>query len=167
MGTSLYVLANEYKDALEKLSDSDLPDEVIKDTLDGLGGELEVKARNVALFSKNLEVTELALKEAEKGLANRRKLIEKKRVRLEEYLLSNMLLTGTANIESPLIRIRVKDCPPSVVIDAESQIPQEFMRQPETPPPAPDKKAIAESIKIGHEVPGCHLERRKTLEIKN
>ena len=38
--------------------------------------------------------------------------------------------------------------------------------QPEPPPPAPDKKAIADAIKGGAEIPGVHIEHRQSLQIK-
>jgi hypothetical protein len=40
------------------------------------------------------------------------------------------------------------------------------MRQAEAPPPAPDKAAISAAIKAGKEVPGAHIEARKSLAIK-
>jgi hypothetical protein len=40
------------------------------------------------------------------------------------------------------------------------------MRQPEPPPAAPDKKAIAEAIKEGREVPGAMLAQGTRLDIK-
>lgn len=36
----------------------------------------------------------------------------------------------------------------------------------EPPPPAPDKKAIADAIKAGTAVPGAHVETRQNLQIK-
>jgi len=40
------------------------------------------------------------------------------------------------------------------------------MRQPEPPPPSPDKTAIKEAMKAGVDVPGCKLTVGKRLEIK-
>lgn len=164
--TSLYVLANDYRDAALQMADMDLPANVIADTLEGLAGELEVKATNVAMFIRNLESTAASIKEAEAEMAKRRKALEARADFLHRYLLDNMQRTGIQKIECPYFKLSVRDNPQSVVIDSPDLIPADFMRQPEPPPPAPDKKAIAEALKAGQDVPGAHLERTQRLEIK-
>jgi hypothetical protein len=163
---SLYKLADAYMEASHRLADLDLPDEVIRDTLEGMSGELEVKATNVAMFARNLEATAETIRQAEFDMATRRKAIEARAKRLRVYLQDQMSRTGITKIECPYFKLAIRDNPPAVAIDAEGQIPQEFMRTPEPPPPAPDKKAIAEALKAGKDVPGAHLERGQRLEIK-
>ena len=46
-----------------------------------------------------------------------------------------------------------------------AQLPGEYLRRPEPPPPAPDKVAIKIAIKAGVEVPGAKLSYSKRLEI--
>lgn len=166
MNISLYSLASEYQQAAEKLADLDMPDEVIADTLEGLQFPIEQKAVNVAAFVRNLKASVSQIKEAESAMAARRKALENRAARVEQYLLDNMQRAGMSKIESPYFVLSVRDNPPSVCIDAEGLIPQEFMRQPEPPPPAPDKKAIAQAIKDGKDVPGAHLVTSKRLDIK-
>ena len=166
MNTSLYSLAAEYNEVAERLADLDLDEQTIADTLEGLAGTLEVKATNVAMFAKNLEVTAAAIKEAEGNMAKRRKAIEARSERLLAYLKQNMEATGITKIESPYLRIAIRNNPAAVHIDAESQIPAEFFKQAPPPPPALDKKAIAEAIKSGRTVPGAHMEAGTRLEIK-
>ena len=163
---ALYVLAEEYRQAAITLADLDLPPEVVQDTLEGLAGDLETKATNTAMLVRNLEATAEAIKAAEGEMARRRKALENRAASVREYLKVSMIRAGITKIECPYFRLALRDNPPAVVIDAESQIPDEFMRRPEPPPPAPDKKSIAEAIKSGREVPGAHLERGQRLEIK-
>lgn len=166
MPVTLYRLADEYTQAAVKMADLELPEEVIANTLEGLAGELEVKATNVAMFVRNLEASADAIKQAEAEMASRRKAIENRAKRVRQYLQYQMERTGITKIECPYFKLAVRDNPPSVVIDQEGSIPERFMRVPEPPPPAPDKKAIAEALKHGEDVPGAHLERGKRLEIK-
>lgn len=163
---SLYKLADQYVEAANRMADLELPEEAIADTLEGLAGEIEVKATNVAMFVRNLEVSAEAIKSAEGEMAARRKAIENRAKRIHTYLQEQMTRTGTTKIESPHFKLAIMDNPPSVVVDAESQIPEKFMRQAPPPPPAPDKKAIADALKAGEEVAGCHLERGQRLEIR-
>lgn len=164
---SLYELAGEYHQAAVALSNMDLDEQTIADTLDGLSGALEAKATNVAYFVRNLEATATQIKDAEKQMADRRKAIENRAERIREYLKTNMEVAGITQIECPHFKLSIKKNPPSVVIDAESQIPADYMTVPVAPPPTPDKKLIAQALKDGFEIAGVHLETNKTrLEIK-
>ena len=52
--TSLYVLTSQLRE-LERLADEgEVPAEVLADTVEGLTGEIEVKAQNIAQFVQNL-----------------------------------------------------------------------------------------------------------------
>lgn len=163
---SLYKLADGYLEASQRLADLDLPPEVVQDTLEGMAGELEVKAANVAMFARNLEATAESIRAAESDMAKRRESIAKRAQQVRDYLKAQMERTGITQIECPYFKVSIKNNPPAVVIDAASQIPQEFMRTPEPPPPAPDKKAIGAALKAGKEVAGCHLASGTRLEIK-
>ncbi|QDQ28272.1 siphovirus Gp157 family protein [Chitinimonas arctica] len=164
--TALYVLAKEYRTAAEKLADLDLPPEMIADTLEGLAGALEHKATNVAMFIRNLEANVEAIKGAEKQMAERRRAMESRAENLRDYLKGAMQATQISVIESPYFKVAIRSNPESVVIDATSQIPAEFMRRPDPPPAQPDKKLIAEAIKAGRDVPGAHLARGQRLDIR-
>jgi hypothetical protein len=166
MNTSLYVLTGDYVAIANKLLESDLPPEVISDTLEGIAAPLEEKAVNVACFIRNLEASAESIKQAEKEMAERRKTIEAKAEQIKRYLFDSMKRSEIGKIESPYFTLSIAKNPPSVKIDDELLIPVEFMRQPEPPPPAPDKKLIADAIKSGKEIPGCHIENSERLVIK-
>jgi len=163
--TALYQLAIEFRETADKLADLDLPPEVVADTLESIGGDLELKAQNVALFTRNLEATAAAIKQAESDMAARRKAIERRVQGLKDYLLHAMQATGIKKIEGPYLRIGVRDNPEAVDVFDAAQVPAEFMRQPEPPPAAPDKTAIKAAIKAGVEVAGCKLTRSQRLDI--
>lgn len=164
--TALYILAQEYRATADKLSDLELDDQTIADTLEGMSGDLELKATNVAMFVRNLESSAVAIKEAEGAMAARRKAIERRADNMRNYLLTNMQHAGITKIECPHFALSVRANPAAVVINEPGLIPAEFMRQPEPPPPAPDKAAIKEVLKVGKEVPGAHLAQGVRLEIK-
>lgn len=166
MNLSLYEISAQYRQAFLKLADSELDDQTIDDTLEGLDGELEAKATNVAAFIRNLEASTDAIKQAEKQMAERRKAIEAKAERLKTYLKTNMEACGMTEISCPLFTLKIKRNPPSVVIDDAGQIGTDYYVYPEAPPPYPDKKLIAQAIKDGFEVAGAHLESGTRLEIK-
>lgn len=163
---ALYEIAHEYRAAVDKLADLDLPEEVVADTLESMGGELQVKATSVAAFIRNLESSANAIREAESHMAARRKAIENRAARVKDYLLANMIVAGVQKIESPYFKLAVRENPPAVEIYEPLMIPAEFMVTPEPPPPMPDKKKIAAALKAGQDVMGCKLTRGVRLEIK-
>lgn len=166
MNTSLYVLTGEYFAVSNRLMESDLPPEVIADTLEGISAPLEEKATNVACFIRNLEASAESIRQAEKEMAERRKAIEAKAEQIKRYLFDNMKRCGMSKIDSPYFALTIKKNPPSVVIDDPAAIPADYMVTPTPPPPAPDKKLIAQAIKDGYTVAGAHLEQGERLEIK-
>lgn len=165
----LYELVGQYR-ALEALESSeDIPPEVIRDTLEGLEGQLQEKATNVALFIRNLVSTADAIYEAANKMRERADRLKARSDALYEYLLFNMQASGISKIESPYFSLIVKKNPPTVVIDNEADIPSDYKVTPPAPPPPPprvDKAEIARAFKAGKVVPGCHVEQRERLEVK-
>lgn len=166
MNTSLYALASEYEQMANKLMEMDLDEQTIRDTLEGCSGELEVKAVNVGMFIRNLEANAEQIKLAEKAMADRRKVIEKKAESVKQYLFDNMKRVEITKIDSPYFTLTIKKNPPKLVIDNPDEIPQEFIVTPPPPPPAPDSAAIKDALKKGIDVAGAHLEQGERLEIK-
>lgn len=90
--------------------------------------------------------------------------MEARATALRAYLAGCMETTGLEKIEGPGIKLSFRKSS-AVVIDGVDLLPSEFMRTPEPPPPSPDKTAIGNAIKAGREVPGAHIEHRKSLQI--
>lgn len=162
--TALYLLVGEYKQAAEQLANLDLPPEVVRDTLEGLGGGVEHKAQNVAMMVRSLEADAAAVKQWAKDAADRAKAIEARADSMRDYLANNLAACGIEKIEGPGVRITWRKSS-AVVVDEPGLIPAEFMRTHEPPPPDPDKKAIGDAIKAGQEVSGAHIEQRRNLQI--
>lgn len=165
---TLYQLTSQFKE-LERLADEDVPDEVIRDTLEGLSGEIEVKATSVIKFARNLEVFRDAVEAESRAMKERAARIDRRIEAMREYVLVHMRACEIQKIECPEFTLSVQKNPPAVIIDAESQIPERFMVTPEPPPPPsprPDKKALCEAMKAGEIVPGAHLEQGVRLKVK-
>lgn len=166
----LYEIAADYRAVAEMMDSADLSNpaevEAITNAIAQVGDEFRDKATNLVRYVANLGSDVDALDAEIARLQARKKAIAARREWCMGYLLANMQATGITEIKHPAFTIKLRDNPDSVVIDDAAMIPAEFVRQPETPPPAPDKKAIAAALKAGTEVPGCHLERKQRVEIK-
>lgn len=181
---ALYEIVAQYR-SLEALEASeDLPPEVIRDTLEGLTGDLTIKATNVAKFILNSEAMADAVEGASKQMKARADRIRKRAESVREYLKVNMQGAGITKIEAIEFALALKKNPPAVIIEDESKIPLVFRPFP-PPPPAPvrtiDKKAIADALKAHAKlveaateespappspVPGAHLEQAMRLDIR-
>jgi hypothetical protein len=163
---ALYQLTHQLRE-LERLADEgEVPEEVLRDTLEGLTGEIQVKAENVAAYIQNVQSTADAIDDAIKQMQTRKQRLANHVASLRTYLHTNMEASGVTKISCPWFQVAIKQNPPRIVIDDETQIPPELMVQPPTPAPYPDKTAIKERIKAGETVGGCHVERGTRLEIK-
>lgn len=165
MNNLLYELAGEYRAISDKLHDLDLPEDVIADTLDGLGGDLQEKSINVAKYFRNLEAMANQIKQAEAQMMARRNAIEKRADSLKEYLKSNMERAGISKIECPFFVISIKQNPESVQVDDETLVPRDYFREIPVSYQL-DKTLVKTAIKDGYNVPGCHLSRETRLDIK-
>lgn len=165
-GLSLYVIAAEHRQMVDALMATDNDSQTIADTIEAESYPLEVKAQNVAYAIKNLEATAEAIKAAEQEMAKRRKAIENRALNIKTYLQHCMEVAGVTKIDCPHFQLAIRNNPPCVDIFEEKLIPVEFMKTPEPPPPSPDKKAIAEALKAGKEVPGAMLAQAKRLDIR-
>jgi hypothetical protein len=141
---NLYELSTQYFHALDFLTDpetsADLPEEVWRDTLEGLEGEFNDKAIAVAKFIGNMSAEIDAMKEAERRMRARRETAERQHERLRAYLKDAMEKTGIDKISCPYFVLSLAKCPPSVEIVDISQIPNLFIRTKTIY--EPDKDAI-------------------------
>lgn len=165
-GLTLFQIAGQYREAADKLAELDLDPKTFADTLESLGGDLEEKSKNTAFVARNLEAAADQIDAAVAEMGRRAATLRRNAERVREYLMSNMNYAGVKKLETPYFVISVRDNPPKVIVDDEQAIPREYFTDP--PPPAPklDKKLIAQAIKDGHTVPGAHLERGQSLQIK-
>lgn len=162
---ALYEISGRYSELLERLYDPDLPEDTVLDTLEGIEGEMQDKAENIAALCCELEATAAAIKEAENRQKERRVAMENKAARLRKYLLDAMLQTGNPKFETPRFRIAIRQNPESVDVLDESAIPRDYYR--EVPAKLElDKTLVKTALKDGFAVPGCALKRTQSLSIK-
>ncbi len=160
----LYKISNQYQEALAKLSDFDLPDEVVNDTLEGLKGELVDKGKNVAAFIRNLEADVYAIKQAAKQMAERGAVIQRRADYLKAILLDAMRTNEITEISCPWFLIKPKKNPPAINITNVDLLSKKYKFESVTI--KVDKKLIANDIKQGAVVAGAEVTQGWRLDIK-
>jgi len=154
--TKLYELTGNIK-ALESM---DLDAETLADSLEGITGEFEEKAKGILAFTENMNSDIDALSNEIKRLQHRKSVIENRKNRLREYLLHNMEASGINKIECPYFTASLRKGSESVEIESLESIPDEYVKVEvkETP----DKTAIKRDLKAGIEINGASLKRGAT-----
>ena len=167
MSLSLYAVTDEYVELARQLQDSELPAEVIQDTLEGLKYPIEEKGRAIATVVANMNAEIEAIENAVAKLIERSAKITKRSDWLMSYLLVNMQRSGILKIVHPMFTIAIRKNPEKVLIEDQSAVPEEFYGPQKPPPPREiSKTLIKAAIQSGREVPGARITQEERLEIK-
>ena len=161
--SSLYQLTENYNNILELADNPEVTEDMIKEALDSISEEIELKAVNIAKLIKSIESDIAGVKAEKDTLAAKEKSMSNKVKNLKEYLYSAMKLTGKEKIKTDLFSFNIQKNPASVNVISDTDIPEEFLVEM---PKQINKKAILEKLKAGETVPGCELQQTTSLRIK-
>ena len=158
MGT-LYELTGEYLDLLDMLQNCDeLEEEVLKDTLDGIQGEIEIKADNYAKIIKELTLEAKKFKAEKERLEANQMILENRAKRLKEHLYNSMIAVGKTKFKTDLFSFGIQKnggLQPMVIIP-DVEIPKQYLKS------EPDNSKIREALKRGEELPFVRLKEYGT-----
>ena len=160
---TLYELTGQYLELLELAEDPDIDPDVIRDTMEGLDGEVEVKAEGYAKIIKSLEADVAGYKAEAERLNARRKTIENRIESMKRALQNSMTVTGKTKFKTPLFSFAVQKNPVSMRILDESRVPERFL----IPQPAKiDNAAVKDWLKDGGECDWAELYQTESLRIR-
>lgn len=170
--STLYELTEEYLILLDMMQDSEMDEQVLKDTMEAISGEIEIKADNYAAVIDNLKVVVAGINgeitEIEKIADSKKKKvesIENNIDRMKKNLQSSMNAIGKVKFKTDRhsyyfshnerVELDTKDV---------NKIPEDCLSYKE---PTPNKAAIKKAIKDGRDFKGiAHLETSETLVIR-
>lgn len=140
------------------------------DTLEGIEGEFEQKAADIAVYIKGIE-GEIKVLQAEKKSLDARINQRKNSIeRLKKYLVANMQSIGRSKIDVPAAVLSLRKNAPSLVVDDEMSFiywaqehHDELLKYS-----MPDikKKETKDLVKAGEKIPYVHMEQSISLIIK-
>lgn len=162
----LYEIVQAHRELTKLAEAEEFDPQAVADTLEGLEGDISVKARSVAAVVLSVEAWAQAAEDAAKRIQERAASTRKRAAWLRNYLQTNMQAAGMSKIEHPDLTVSIRKNPAAVQIADGIILPARFMVQPEPPPPRPDKKAIADALKAGEQIEGCQLVQSERLEIR-
>lgn len=162
----LYQLAEQYEQlaACAENAGDEAEQQVFRDTLEGLSGEISEKVLNCAAVVKSLDAEAFVIKCEEERLSTRRKAIESSMASLKSYMQRGMETADMTRVKGELFTVTIQANPASVVLDIEhpEQLPAEYQRVTV----AANKSAIGEKLRDGEKIAFAHLEYTKGLRIR-
>ena len=159
--SSMYELKGKYRELMDDMQNGADP-EVIRDTLEAIEGEIEVKAENYAKIIRQLESDISGMKAEIERLSERKRSLENHVAYLKGNLEDAMIMTGKEKFRTDLFSFGIQNNPPTVVIDDPTSIPAQFLIPQE---PKADKKGMKDYLKDNQASWG-HLEQTRGLRIR-
>ena len=163
--SKLYELTTDLL-TLQELLESPLDDEeILKDTLEAVQGEYELKLEAYCKVIKNLEADMDALKNEAKRLTDKRKTLEANVDRLKKAMFDSMKATGTEKVKGQLFTVAIQKNGGKlpVVVDVPTEdLPDELVKIVESP----DLEAIGKLLESGNCKYAHYGERGESLRIK-
>lgn len=160
---TMYELTADYMTVLSMATDGETPPDAIADTLEAIGGEIEIKAENSAVIMQELN-SEVAKLDAEiKRLTARKKAYETNADAIKERIYNAMKAVDKPKFKTTLFSFTIGKNPVKLVIDDAEKIPKKYL----IPQPAKiDNAALKEELKAGKKCKYAHLEQSESLRIK-
>ncbi len=157
MSNTAIALAADYK-KLQGLLETgdDITPEMIADTLEGIEGALADKFDATYSLVRNLDGLAKTCEEEAARLSARKKSFETQAKNLKNYILNCLLAANQDSLKTTYNTFTAAKGSARVIIDNESQLPDEFVDTSVIT--APDKKAIKDAFDTGVIVPGAHIE---------
>lgn len=161
--STMYELTADYLAVLGMATDGETPPEAIADTLEAIGGEIEIKAENSAVIMQELNA-EVAKLDAEiKRLTARKNALETNANAIKERIYNAMKAVNKPKFKTALFSFSISKNPVKLVIDDAEKIPKKYL----IPQPAKiDNAALKEVLKTGKKYKYAHLEQTERLTIR-
>lgn len=158
----LYEITGALLELLEMAEEKDLDQQTINDTMEAVELEFEEKADGYAKVIKTLDGNVDLLDKEINRLTERKKTVKSNIASIKKNLENAMIATGKRKFKTLLFNFGIQKNPAALIIDDESQIPQEYLVPQE---PKVDKAAIKDYLKE-NEVEWAHLTQTESLRIK-
>ena len=160
--STLYELTGEYLELLNIAQEED-DQEIINDTLEAIGGEIEDKADGYAVVIKELEANSDKLDKEIKRLQERKKTISNNIGRIKFNLENAMKITGKVKFKTLRFSFGIQKNPASVMVKDEKAVPDKFWKPQE---PVLDKKGLIAFIKENGNTAYAELTQTESLRIR-
>ncbi len=171
METTLRDLAGEYAEVMAMVNDPDVDRQVVIDTLEGIEGELEVKAQGYGMVMRNIKFEIAGLTAKEKYLKDLTAQVKREKDRLqghydgmEDRMTAALIATGLdeKGIDAGEFGFKLVNAGGDRALEIVGEVPQEYMKVTVEP----DNAKIKEYLKDNTCKWARLLPRKKVLKVK-
>lgn len=163
---SIYEMTEEFRTLWALMDEGVLDDEALAGAFDVAAEDLALKIEGYCKFIKNIESDIAGLKEEEKRLSSRRKVLENTVERSKAAIKDAMIAAGEKKIPAGSFTVSIQVNPPSCVIDCGlAEIPGKYL---EPQDPKVNKKLLLEDLKNDDNILKgiAHIEQGESLRIR-
>ena len=161
----LFNLVGQYREVYDMMTDPEVDDEVVKDTLEGLMGEIEVHAEGFATMIHRLDMEIDVCKKNKDEWAVAEKVRKNRKARFLDMIKYAMISLGISEIKAGDETFKMQNAGGQlpVVVDENATVPERFTKMTiET-----DKELIRKALNDGEKLDFARFgERSKVLRIK-
>lgn len=159
---TLYEMTQDWKTVFDMLSDPEIPEEAIFDTIQGIEATMDEKADSYGKIICNLDGDAALLDGEIKRLQERKASLLKRRDWMKQQLTDAMQETGRTKFKTPLFTFSIQKNGGARPVDLVGEVPAQWLR-----PGDPDTKRIREWLEAGNELPFAVLgDRGESLRIR-
>lgn len=160
--STLYELTGEFLELLD-MAQEEADADIIMDTLEAIGGEIEAKADGYAMIIEELEGKADLIDKEIRRLQDKKKTINNNIKRIKSNLENAMKITGKMKFKTLLFSFGIQKNPASVTIKDEKAVPDMFWKPKE---PVLDKKGLIDFIKKNGNTAYAELSQTESLRIR-
>ena len=161
----LFNLVGEYKEVYDMLTDPEVDEQVVEDTLEGIMGEIEVKAQGFVSIIDRLDMEMDACKRHKDEWAAAEKVRKNRKAKFVDIIKTTMVMLGITEIQAGDVTLKLQNAGGQLplTIDENATIPERFTKITIEN----DNELIRKALNDGEKLDFAHFgERGKILKIK-
>ena len=163
--SELFSLVGQYQQAYDILTDPEIDEQIVKDTLEGLMGEIEVTAAQLVPMIERLDMEIDACKQHAAEWSARKKVRENSRDRLKAEIMAAMDMLGKKEIDAGDVTFKIQNAGGQLAIEYVDgvTVPEKYTKLTiET-----DNQLVRDALDRGEELNFAHFAPRgRYLKIK-
>lgn len=161
--STLFELQNEFQELYNMMTDPDVDEEVLKDTLEAVMGEFEVKAEGCVYFMKRLEMERDKAKDVANDLLAKAKARDNALNRMKEMIQKTMESAQVTKVDAGAFTVSIQKNGGKLPLIITGEVPDGCKRIILED----DKDLIRKRLETGEELDFAHLgERGSHIVIK-
>ena len=159
----LFNLVGQIKEVYEMMTDPDIDEQVVNDTLEGLMGELSVHAAGIVQLRDRLDMEMEACKKQKDEWAVAEKIRKNRKARLDELVKVTMAQLGVDEIEAGDVLLTLKNAGGKLPLIIDGTVPEKYTKITIEN----DNELIRKALDAGEELDFAHYgPRSKSIKTK-